>query len=77
MVNRVLKGDWLVEDLENNKNWLFNLEKKDREEDGKKIALFNSLGYLQLSIYRSNPQTVGSASTLFGLNYRDVVSVYF
>ena len=31
MVNRVLKGDWLVEDLENNKNWLFNLEKKDRE----------------------------------------------
>ena len=55
----------------------FNLEKKDREEDGKKIALFNNLGYLQLSIYRSNPQTVGSASTLFGLNYRDVVSVYF
>ena len=55
----------------------FNLEKKDREEDGKKIALFNNLGYLQLSIYRSNPQTVGSASTLFGLNYRDAVSIHF
>ena len=55
----------------------FNLEKKNREEDGKKIALFNSLGYLQLSVYKSNPQTVGSASTLFGLNYRDPVSVYF
>ena len=55
----------------------FSLEKKDREEDGKKIALFNNLGYLQLCIYRSNPQTVGSASTLFGLNYRDVVSVQF
>ena len=55
----------------------FTLEKKDREEDGKKIALFNNLGYLQLSIYKSNPQTVGSASSLFGLNYRDVVSVYF
>jgi len=55
----------------------FNLEKKDREEDGKKIALFNNLGYLQLSVYRSNPQTVGSASTLFGLTYRDSVSVYF
>ena len=55
----------------------FNLEKKDREEDGKKIALFNNLGYLQLSIYKSNPQTVGSANSLFGLNYRDVVSVYF
>ena len=55
----------------------FNLDKKDREEDGKKIALFNNLGYLELSIYRSNPQTVGSASTLFGLNYRDAVSIHF
>ena len=55
----------------------FSLEKKDREEDGKRIAIFNNLGYLQLCIYRSNPQTVGSASTLFGLNYRDAVSVQF
>ena len=55
----------------------FNLDKKDREEDGKKIALFNNLGYLELSVYRSNPQTVGSASTLFGLNYRDAVSIHF
>ena len=55
----------------------YSVPKDKREEDGKKIALFNNLGYLQLSIYRSNPQTVGSASTLFGLNYRDVVSVYF
>ena len=55
----------------------FTLDKKDREEDGKKMAIFNSLGYLQLSIYKSNPQTVGSASTLFGLNYRDPVSIYF
>ena len=32
MVNSVLKGDWLVGDLENNKNWLFNLEPNDKEE---------------------------------------------
>ena len=55
----------------------FSIDKNDREEDGKKIAIFNNLGYLQLSVYKSNPQTVGSASTLFGLNYRDAVSVYF
>ena len=55
----------------------FSIDKNDREEDGKKIAIFNNLGYLQLSVYRSNPQTVGSASTLFGLNYRDAISVYF
>lgn len=55
----------------------FKIEKKDREEDGKSLAIFNSLGYLQLSIYKSNPKTVGSASSLFGLDYRDPVSVYF
>ena len=55
----------------------FSLNREEREEDGKKMAIFNSLGYLQLSIYKSNPQTVGSASTLFGLNYRDPVSIYF
>jgi len=55
----------------------FNIEKEKRDEDGKKLALFNSSGYLELAIYKSNPSTVGSASTLFGLDYRDAVSVYF
>ena len=55
----------------------FKIEKKDREEDGKSLAIFNSLGYLQLCVYKSNPKTVGSASTLFGLDYRDPVSIYF
>ena len=55
----------------------YSIPKDKREEDGKKIALFNNLGYLELSIYKSNPSTVGSASTLFGLNYRDTVSIHF
>ena len=55
----------------------YTIPKEKREEDGKKIALFNSLGYLELSIYKSNPATVGSASTLFGLNYRDQISIHF
>ena len=55
----------------------FDIEKTKREEDGKKIALFNSSGYLELAIYKSNPSTVGSASTLFGLDYRDTVSITF
>ncbi|MEZ7495999.1 SAM-dependent chlorinase/fluorinase [Leeuwenhoekiella aequorea] len=55
----------------------FDIEKTKREEDGKKIALFNSSGYLELAIYKSNPSTVGSASTLFGLDYRDTVTVNF
>lgn len=55
----------------------YSIPKEKREEDGKKLALFNTLGYLELSIYKSNPSTVGSASTLFGLGYRDPISIHF
>ena len=55
----------------------FNLPKEDREEDGKKLALFNTSGHLELAIYKSNPHTVGSASSLFGLYYRDLINIQF
>ncbi|MDG1761365.1 MAG: SAM-dependent chlorinase/fluorinase [Flavobacteriaceae bacterium] len=55
----------------------FDIPKSQREEDGKRLALFNSAGYLELAIYKSNPQTSGSASSLFGLNYRDAVTITF
>ncbi len=55
----------------------FNKEKIYREEEGKKIAIFNNSGYLELGIYKSNPSTVGSAKTLFGLNYGDTISIIF
>ena len=54
----------------------FNVEKVNRE-DGKKLAIFNTGGYIELAIYKSNPSTVGSASTLFGLEWRDTVTVNF
>ncbi|MDG2062418.1 MAG: SAM-dependent chlorinase/fluorinase [Flavobacteriaceae bacterium] len=55
----------------------FTLPKENREEDGKKLALFNASGHLELAIYKSNPDTVGSASSLFGLEYRDLISIQF
>jgi S-adenosylmethionine hydrolase len=55
----------------------FNLPPDKREEDGKKLAIWNASGYLELAVYKSNPQTVGSASTLFGLYFRDTVTVNF
>ena len=55
----------------------FNLEKHKREEEGKKLAIFNSGGYLELAIYKSNPSTVGSAASLFGLDYRDAITINF
>ena len=54
----------------------FEVEKINRE-DGKKLAIFNSGGYIELAIYKSNPSTVGSASTLFGLEWRDTVTINF
>ena len=55
----------------------FTIPKEKRDEDGKKIALFNDADPLELAIYKSNPQSVGSAYTLFGLEYRDSVTVKF
>lgn len=45
--------------------------------EGQKLAIFNEAGFLEIAIFRSNPLTVGSASTLLGLSYRDVVTVKF
>lgn len=45
--------------------------------EGAKLAIFNEAGFLEIAIFRSNPATVGSANSLLGLNYRDVVSIVF
>ena len=55
----------------------FDINKESRKEIGKKIALFNKSDYLELSIYKSNPLSSGGASSLFGLNYRDQISIHF
>jgi S-adenosylmethionine hydrolase len=48
-----------------------------KDFEGEKLALFNEAGFLEIAIYKSNPSTVGSARSLLGLKYRDVVSVEF
>lgn len=55
----------------------FNLSPDKREEDGKKLAIWNSSGYLELAVYKSNPSSVGGASSLFGLGFRDTITVNF
>lgn len=55
----------------------FSVPKDKRDEDGKKLALFNSEGYVELAIYKSNLETVGGASTLLGLQYRDTITINF
>ncbi len=55
----------------------FGLDKSQRGGPGDIIALFNSSGYIELAIYKSDLNTVGGASTLLGLDFRDTVSVTF
>ena len=45
--------------------------------EGDKLAIFNEAGFLEIAIFRSNPNTVGSASSLLGIGYRDTVSIIF
>jgi S-adenosylmethionine hydrolase len=48
-----------------------------RQFDGNKLAIFNSAGFLEIAIYRSNLSTVGGASSLLGLDYRDPIIIEF
>ncbi|MFZ3565038.1 SAM hydrolase/SAM-dependent halogenase family protein [Tenacibaculum finnmarkense] len=55
----------------------YAIPKEKRNNDGEKLAIFNSSGFLEIAIYRSNLNTVGGASTLLGLGYRDSITVEF
>ena len=55
----------------------FSLPKEQRQKDGNKMVVFNASNYLEIAMYRSNSNTVGSASTLLGLNYRDIITIKF
>ncbi len=62
----------------NKYNEITGVNSKDsRQFDGNKLAIFNSAGFLEIAIYRSNLNTVGGASTLLGLSYRDPIIIDF
>jgi S-adenosylmethionine hydrolase len=55
------------------------LDKKFNIKDfeGDKLAVFNEAGFLEIAIFRSNPNSLGSAASLLGLGFRDVIVVNF
>ena len=55
----------------------YAIPKAERNDEGKLIALWNSANHLELSIYKSNPSKVGSANSLFGLDFRTPVTIKF
>ena len=55
----------------------FNIPIETRNDEGQGLVVFNSSDFLEIAVYRSNLTTVGSASTLLGLNMMDTVSIHF
>lgn len=55
----------------------FDLDKLQRKGPGDLLALFNSANFIELAIYKSDLNTVGSAATLLGLDYRDTIVINF
>jgi S-adenosylmethionine hydrolase len=55
----------------------FDIEESKRNDEGKGLVVFNSSGYLEIAVYKSNCNTVGGASTLMGLKSMDTVTVNF
>lgn len=55
----------------------FDTPIQNRQDDGKRLAIFNSANFLEIAIYKSNLKTVGGASSLLGLGYRDTITIRF
>ena len=55
----------------------FSLPLDERHHDGSRLSLFNSAELIEIAIYRSNLETVGGASNLLGLKYRDQLTIIF
>ncbi|MDT8414461.1 MAG: SAM-dependent chlorinase/fluorinase [Flavobacteriaceae bacterium] len=55
----------------------FSDEHDQRFKEGNKLALFNHAGFLEIAIYKGNPNTSGGASSLLGLDYSDTITVDF
>ena len=61
----------------NNYNQIVKNFDKESEDFGKAMAIFSSSGFLEIAVYKSNPQTVGAASTLYGLKKGVEIHVEF
>lgn len=55
----------------------FEIPEEKRNDEGKALVVFNDSNYLEIAVYKSNSTTVGSASTLMGLQAMDTVTVTF
>ena len=55
----------------------FDVPEDKRNDEGRGLVVFNSTNHMEIAVYKSNCETVGSASSLMGLNMWDTVTVNF
>ena len=55
----------------------FDIPEEKRYDAGKGLVVFNSSQYMEIAVYKSDCNTVGSASSLMGLKLRDTVTINF
>lgn len=55
----------------------FDIPEDKRNDEGRGLVVFNSGNFLEIAVYKSNPETFGSASTLMGLKLMDTITVNF
>ncbi|GAA3553039.1 SAM-dependent chlorinase/fluorinase [Snuella lapsa] len=55
----------------------FDIPEDKRHDEGRGLVVFNSGDFLEIAVYKSNSATVGSASSLMGLNLMDTVTINF
>ncbi|GAL69078.1 SAM hydrolase/SAM-dependent halogenase family protein [Jejuia pallidilutea] len=55
----------------------FDIPKEKRQDEGKGLAVFNSGGFLEIAMYKSDSKKHGSAATLMGLQVRDTIGIDF
>jgi S-adenosylmethionine hydrolase len=54
----------------------FNIPKEERNVEGTRMAIFNASNFLEIALYKANPN-VGSAASLLGLTYRKPIIIKF
>lgn len=55
----------------------FEIPKEKRQDEGKGLVVFNSGGFLEIAMYKSDSKKHGSAATLMGLQVRDTIGIDF
>lgn len=55
----------------------YDIASSPSQKVGKALALFNSLNFLEIALYKSNPNFGGSAASLLGLEVGDSIKVVF